>query len=72
VVVQNGHSAMLTEKGGSARPADRRQSRKMENGQWVSIGTPMKYLLNRGAGTTEHATYVSYYGGGTSLMRVVK
>ena len=59
-------------EGGSARPADWRQSRKLENGQWVSIGTPMKYLLNRGASITEHATYVSFYGGGTSLMRVVK
>lgn len=48
--------------------------RAFEGGQWVSYGKPMLYLLDRGgdANVYQEGNKVSYYGGGSSPMRVVK
>lgn len=49
-------------------------ARKFENGQWISVGKPMLYLLSKGPGVTETGNHVATYGGATatSLVRVVK
>jgi hypothetical protein len=72
VVPNNGYGSLILFNEGSTDGSTR--ARKFEGGQWVDVGKPMLYLLNRGAGVVEMNGHVATYGGalGSSAVRVIK
>jgi hypothetical protein len=72
VVPANGYGSSIIYSEGSTDGST--HARKFENGQWISVGKPMMYLLSRGAGVSETGNHVATYGGaaGSPLVRVVK
>lgn len=72
VVPNNGYGSLILFNEGSTDGSTR--ARKFEAGQWVDVGKPMLYLLNRGAGVVEMNGHVATYGGalGSSAVRIIK
>jgi hypothetical protein len=72
VVPNNGYGSLILFNEGSTDGSTR--ARKFEGGQWVDVGKPTLYLLNRGAGVVEMNGHVATYGGalGSSAVRVIK
>ena len=72
VVPANGYGSSIIYSEGSTDGST--HARKFENGQWISVGKPMLYLLSKGTGVSETANHVATYGGatGSALVRVVK
>ena len=72
MVPNNGYGSLILFNEGSTDGSTR--ARKFVGGQWVDVGKPMLYLLNRGAGVVEMNGHVATYGGalGSSAVRVIK
>lgn len=61
MVPNNGYGSLILFNEGSTDGSTR--ARKFEGGQWVDVGKPMLYLLNRGAGVVEMNGHVATCGG---------
>jgi hypothetical protein len=72
VVPSNGYGSSIIYSEASTDGST--HARKFENGQWVSVGKPMLYLLSKGAGVTETGNHIGTYGAATRNpgVRVVK
>lgn len=64
VVPHNGFGSVIAFNEGSTDM--KTVCRKYEGGQWVDVGKPQKYLLEKGDGVAETCNHVSTYGGATS------
>jgi len=70
VVPSNGYGSVIQLCEGSSDGST--HCRKWDGAQWVSVGSPMLYLMDIASGVAQHDNHVSYYGAPPDPMRVVK
>lgn len=69
-VPSNGYGSVI--EIGEASSDGQTRCRKWTGSEWVDVGKPLLYYIAMGQGVTEKDNHVSYYGGGSNPMRVVK
>jgi len=69
-VPSNGYGSFI--EGGEASSDGATHCRKWNGTAWESVGKPLLYYIAMGNGVIQQANHVSYYGGGSNPMRVVK
>lgn len=69
-VPSNGYGSVI--EVGEASSDGATHCRKWDGSQWVSVGKPLLYFAAVGSGVQVLNSHVSYYGGGSNPMRVLK